>query len=58
MKRTAEELEQRKRSHEWACMEACVDSENLRRSEGRWQIRIDGHWRMLDPLPPLGELVK
>lgn len=39
-------------------MEACVDSENLRRVAGRWQIRIDGTWRTLDPLPPLGELVK
>jgi hypothetical protein len=52
------ELEQRRRRHEWACKEACLGCENLRRVDGRWQIKVGESWRTLDPVTPLGEPVR
>ena len=58
MKQSAEQLEQRRRNHEWACKEACLGSEDLRRFEGRWQVRVNGTWRTLDPVTELAEPVR
>ncbi len=57
MKR-AHETEARRRSHEWACKEAVLGCEKLRRAEGRWQVLVNGSWRDLDPRPLVGDPVK